>query len=141
MNKEEEKLDQKKLVLKNDDPEAPKKKTSGLNLLISSYNDDEEEEEKIEKKKIEIVKSVKSKESDFSDDSGSDDSDIEIVTTSELKFGGSEKRNYLVPSLKASYFPLQASIATSKGRPSSYQGTLLNARLEKVDRFKDFLYK
>ena len=36
--------------------------------------------------------------------------DLEIVTTSEIKSGLYEKINYLLPSLKATYFPLMSSL-------------------------------
>jgi hypothetical protein len=48
--------------------------------------------------------------------------DLEIVTTSELKSGQSQLgRNFLLPSLKSTYFPLKASldyscVLTEKGR-------------------------
>jgi hypothetical protein len=93
------------------------KDTTGLKLLISNYGDDadmsgnEEEHKEAEKNKIEtkLAKKVEMIDSDDDDDEQSDESDIEIVTTSEVKQAFT-RRNYLLPSLKASYFPLKASI-------------------------------
>jgi hypothetical protein len=49
---------------------------------------------------------------DDEDNIGEDDDDeLEIITTSELK-SQRIKPNYLIPSLKASYFPLKASLDT-----------------------------
>ena len=53
---------------------------------------------------------AKGADSESSDES---DSELEIVTTSELKAGSAIQRNYLLPSIKASYFPLKASINAS----------------------------
>ncbi len=50
---------------------------------------------------------AKSEDMESSEES---DSELEIVTTSEVRAGSASHRNYLLPSLKASYFPLKASI-------------------------------
>lgn len=85
--------------------------SSGLNLLMSNYGDDANvsDTEIVEEIKKPVL--VKEAENELSseDNDESDESDIEIVTTSELK-QLNVTRNYLMPSLKASYFPLKASI-------------------------------
>jgi hypothetical protein len=53
---------------------------------------------------------AKSEDMESSEES---DSELEIVTTSEVRAGSASHRNYLLPSLKASYFPLKASIRAS----------------------------
>ncbi len=101
----------------NDDDEKKSNEKTGLKQLISNYGEDEEEEE--EEKVVEQESTIKKivtaeqeqeeQESDELDES--DESDIEIITTSELKNKTyNNKRNYLLPSLKASYFPLKASV-------------------------------
>lgn len=61
---------------------------------------------------VEIVETNKPQQAKSGDTESSDESDIEleIVTTSELKAGSAIHRNYLLPSIKASYFPLKASM-------------------------------
>ena len=99
----------------NDDDEKKSNEKTGLKQLISNYGEDEEEEEKVVEQESTIKKNVtaeqeqEEQESDELDES--DESDIEIITTSELKNKTyNNKRNYLLPSLKASYFPLKASV-------------------------------
>jgi hypothetical protein len=50
-------------------------------------------------------------EDEDDDDGDDDDTQLQIVTTSELK-KNPHKFNYLMPSLKATYFPLKASLQT-----------------------------
>jgi len=105
---------------------------SGLNLLISNYVDENEEETINEGDDlVELNINNKKKESDQESDS---ESDLEIVTTSEIKTGLSN-RNYLLPSLKASYFPLQASLQMENKSNS------LSVNDHNTKNLKDFLYK
>lgn len=89
----------------------------------SSSDEDEEiakKRLKTEENKKEETKQVE-KEAETSDDEEDDenelfytdldkDCDLEIVMTSELKSEEPNKRNYLLPSLKACYLPLKASL-------------------------------
>jgi hypothetical protein len=101
----------------NDDDEKKSNEKTGLKQLISNYGEDEEaeeeeivaEQESTIKKNVTAEQEQEEQESDEVDES--DESDIEIITTSELKNKTyNNKRNYLLPSLKASYFPLKASV-------------------------------
>jgi len=111
---------------KEEDEPSGLARKSGLNLLISNYNEEEVEGEKMEEE-------ARRKDVESDDESGSE-SELEIVTTSELK-SESSPRNYLLPSLKASYFPLQASLMNGNPRKDS------NTTRQAVKQFKDFLYK
>lgn len=93
----------------------------------STDSSSDEEEENVKKrvkteesKKVEETKKVE-KEVETSDEEEEDenelfysdldkDCDLEIVMTSELKSEEPNKRNYLLPSLKACYLPLKASL-------------------------------
>lgn len=99
--------------------------STGLNKLIVDYSENEGEssaEEEVMEVKVdpEVRRTVlrDTEEVDESDDEDEDGlvsdianlDDIEIITTSELKSNLYKNINYLLPSLKASYFPLKASL-------------------------------
>jgi hypothetical protein len=77
------------------------------------------------------------------------DCELEIVTTSELRANPFE-RNYLLPSLKASYFPLKASLESEQinlsenlivSEKSKFGVTLLGSGYKRTNRsLSDILY-
>lgn len=67
--------------------------------LIADYSDESENDTDDEDVQVE----------EKSEEESEDEDDLEIVMTSDLKSKHNE-RNYLLPSLKASYFPLKASL-------------------------------
>ena len=105
--------------------------SSGLQLLMSNYgNDDSEAEEDAETKNgnksvkcTEITKEKSDSETE-EEDEPDDDEDLEIVTTSEIRDQLTQP-NYLLPSLKASYFPLKASLEISNLKPTKNSNNLI----------------
>jgi hypothetical protein len=111
---------------------------TGLNKLMLDYSDEEEDAEKEEDADVvidekqssappsqslivpKVAEIVNDKEDDDDDDDDDQDDfltdlgqncDLEIVTTSEVRANlYNHARNYVLPSLKASYFPLKASL-------------------------------
>lgn len=110
--KVEEKLSSKK------NEATSSKDGSALKQLVTNYGDDDKESENEKEEEEDLDETSKKGEDKVKDNDGveevdtasdEDESDYEIVTTSELK-QANERRNYLMPSLKASYFPLKASL-------------------------------
>ncbi|CAF0726541.1 unnamed protein product [Brachionus calyciflorus] len=94
------------------------KKSETKPKLIADYSDEEEESD------LEIIEEKKTEVKENEEEDSEDDEDLEIVMTSELKSNQIE-RNYLLPSLKASLFPLKASLMNTENEPENLENELI----------------